>query len=263
MPVRYVMLIALTASLAGCGKESTRVEIPFLANFANAPISCDGSTSPALTDLRFYVHDVRLIDLNEQAHVVQLDETPWQQRNLAFLDLEDGTANCSNGTSDTRRMLQGTVERAEFRGLEFTLGVPFSQNHGDPLQAQLPLGDADMHWHWRGGYKFLRAGLRTEDDGFWIHLGSTACEGTIRNITGCNAPNRVTVRLDNYTPGDVVAVDLAGFVERGALDDATPSDCSSGPAEEPCVDAFAVLGLNHATGDDEGRQRVFSSRGAP
>lgn len=263
MQIRYVMLIFLTAALAACGKASTRVEIPFVANYVNAQIRCDGESSPALTDLRFYMHDVRLIDVRQQVHDVELEITPWQQSNLALLDLEDGSDRCANGTTEVNRMLTGSVAAAEFHALEFTLGVPFSQNHGDPLQAETPLGDADMHWHWRGGYKFLRAGLSTADDGFWIHLGSTGCEGTIRNITGCNAPNRVTVRLDNFSLGDVVVVDLAALLAVGALDDATPADCSSGPAETSCAAAFAALGLSHETGKAAGVQAVFSTRASP
>jgi len=260
MQIRYVMLISLTAALAACGKASTRVEIPFSANFGQAPISCDGSSSPMLTDLRLYIHDVRLIDVQERAHVVELDTTPWQQPKLAFLDLEDGTVHCANGTSDLNHILTGSVEAAEFHKLEFTLGVPFSQNHGDPLQAETPLGDADMHWHWRGGYKFLRAGLSTVDDGFWMHLGSTGCEGTIQNITGCTAPNRVTVRLDDFNLGDGVVIDLAELVADGTLDDASPTDCSSGPAEASCAAPFAAIGLSHETGEETGVQRIFSRR---
>jgi uncharacterized repeat protein (TIGR04052 family) len=255
---RYVMLAAMVSFLAACSESSSRVEVPFTVTYSGSPVACDGSATTTLTDLRFYVHNVRVFDANGQAKSVQLDEGEWQQPDLAFLDLEDGTGGCANGTSETNAVVQGTVIGKNFRGLEFTLGVPFSRNHGDPLKAQRPLGDAAMHWHWRGGYKFMRAGLRNNVDSFWIHLGSTGCQGTIRNITGCNAPNRVTVRLDNFVPGDAVLIDLAQLVSAGALDDETSSDCSSGPAEEGCLDAFAALGLGHA-----GEQRLFSSRRLP
>lgn len=254
----YVMFPAIVGVLATCSESASRVEVPFVATYSGEPVACDGSAGTTLTDLRFYVHKVRVIDVNGRAKPIRLDEGYWQQSDLAFLDLEDGTGGCANGTLEMNERITGSVIGENFRGLEFTLGVPFSQNHADPLKAQRPLGDADMHWHWRGGYKFMRAGLRNEFDSFWIHLGSTGCEGTIRNITGCNAPNRVTVRLDDFVPGDAVLVDLARLVEAGAFDDETPSDCSSGPAEESCKDAFAALGLG-----DAGEQRLFSSRRLP
>jgi len=120
-----------------------------------------------------------------------------------------------------------------------------------------------MHWHWRGGYKFLRAGLKNDADSFWLHLGSTGCAGTIQNITGCNAPNRVAVRLENFRPGDVVLLDLAALVDASSLDEGMPTDSSSGPAEKHCAAAFAALGLEHATGRPDGVQQLFSVQGAP
>ena len=196
-------------------------------------------------------------------HDVQLVVNDWQQSDLAFLDLEDGTGTCMNGTTLVNEVVRGIVPSRDFHALEFTLGVPFAKNHGDPLLAKAPLGDADMHWHWRGGYKFLRAGLKSDSDSFWLHLGSTGCEGTIRNITGCNAPNRVAVRIENYQLGAPVQVDLARLVANGVLDDASPSDCSSGPSEADCTTAFSALGRSHPSGSVNSDQKLFSSRSNP
>ena len=251
--------------LSACGEPPVRVQIPFLAVFAGAPIACDGSGGTELTDLRFYVFDARLTDTTGHDRQLELTaDKDWQQANLALLDLETGSGHCMNGTSEVNNVLTGTVAAGDYQGLSFTLGVPFEQNHTDPLLAVPPLGDAAMHWHWRGGYKFLRAGFATADDGFWIHLGSTGCEGTLQNISGCSAPNRVTVRLDDFVPGrDIVVVDLGELISRAELGDATPSNCSSGPAESDCVAAFRALGLDHASGATSSMQRLFSSRVSP
>lgn len=260
---RYVTSITMLGLITACGESSSRIEIPFAATFANTPLSCDGAAGVNLTDLRFYVHQMSLVDASGERHSLELEIDDWQQSDLALLDLEDGSGSCLNGTSQVNAVVRGKAKGRDLRGLEFTLGVPFGSNHGDPLKATPPLGDADMHWHWRGGYKFLRAGIKAEDDSFWIHLGSTGCEGTIRNITGCNAPNRVVVSLDDFVPGDTVVVDLAELVTDGALDDATPGDCSSGPAEILCGTAFAAFGLQHATGGAVDAQRVFSVQRQP
>lgn len=257
---RHIAGLLAAVSIAACGKPPQRIDIPFAAVFDDADIACDAAAPVQLTDLRFYVYDVHLIDAEGEAHAVELtDDGFWQHGELALLDLEDGTGGCLNGTSDTNTRVTGTIADGDYRGLEFTLGVPFELNHGDPLRAEAPLGDADMHWHWRGGYKFLRAGVRTDDDGFWLHLGSTACEGTIQNITGCGAPNRVRVSIAGFEPGiDTVRVDLAALVTTETLTDAKKSDCSSGPAETSCVAPFRAFGLDHGTGRVAGEQRVFA-----
>jgi len=139
--------------------------------------------------------------------------------------------------------------------------VPFSLNHANPMTAGPPLDDSDMHWHWRSGYKFLRAGVRTEKDGFWIHVGSTGCEGTVGHITSCRSPNRIQIELPEFTPGEsAVAIDLAALAAGIDLDDGEPGDCSSGPAESSCVAPFGALGINHSTGEQAGTQSVFSVR---
>ena len=259
---RYVTLFSVLSLIAACGESSSRLEVPFVANFAGAPLSCQGSDSINLTDLRFYVHNLRLIDADGEEHPLRLAANDWQNSDLALLDLEDGTANCLNGTTPVNTMAVGTITGSDLRGLKFTLGVPFASNHGDPLKADAPLGDPDMHWHWRGGYKFFRAGIKSEQDSFWIHLGSTGCEGTIQNIIGCNSPNRTDVYLENFVPGDSVTVDLAALVTGDIFHDGEASDCSSGPAESSCVGAFAAFGLDHATGDTTGTQHVFATQSA-
>ncbi|MDH4125266.1 MAG: metallo-mystery pair system four-Cys motif protein [Gammaproteobacteria bacterium] len=255
----------LAALLAACGEPPVQVQIPFIAVLDGMPMACDAGGEAALTDLRFYVYDVQLRDTAGADRKLELRaDNDWQQVNLALLDLETGAGRCVNGTAKLNNALVGTVAAGDYRGLSFTLGVPFAQNHGDPLRAAPPLGDAAMHWHWRGGYKFLRAGFVTVDDGFWIHLGSTGCEGTLQDISGCSAPNRVTVQLHDFVPGrDVVVVDLGALVSGAELDDATATDCSSGPAEEYCVTAFRALGLDHASGMTSGVQSLFSSRTSP
>jgi uncharacterized repeat protein (TIGR04052 family) len=225
------------------------------------PIDCS-STSPTLTDLRFYVTDVQLIDEAGVARDIRFaTEMPWQNDAVALIDLEDGTGACLNGTSEIVAELIVVAPPREYRGLRFTVGVPFRLNHLNPLTAGPPLDDSDMHWHWRSGYKFLRAGVRTESDGFWIHAGSAGCEGTVGNITGCRFPNRVEVRLPEFQPGaSAVGIDLAALLAGTDLDDHAASDCSSGPPETSCIAPFANLGIDFKSGKQNSSQRVFSTR---
>lgn len=151
------------------------------------------------------------------------------------------------------------MPKREYRGLRFTIGVPFRLNHDDPLTAMPPLGDADMHRDRRSGYKFLRAGIATTSDGFWIHVGSARCDGTIEHITGCHFENRITVELPDFVPGEsTVRVELAALLDGTDLGDGVSSECSSGPSETACLAPFAALGIDFLTGERSGPQRVFS-----
>jgi uncharacterized repeat protein (TIGR04052 family) len=258
---RPLVALAAAAICASCSQWDQPVNIPFVATWQGEPIDCTSSDS-ALTDLRFYVSNVQLVDSEGHSHDVRLaTEMDWQNDAVAYIDLEDGQGACQNGTAEAFDHVLGVAGAREYRGLRFTVGVPFRLNHANPLTAKPPLDDPDMHWHWRSGYKFLRAGVRTANDGFWIHTGSAGCAGTVGNITGCRFPNRIEVFLPGFKVGeDAVSIDLTALLTGVDLDDAIRSDCSSGPPETACVAPFAALGIDFVTGEQTGAQRVFSVR---
>ena len=190
-----LIVLSLALLFAACAEPPLGVKIPFAAVWGEQSISCSDDDI-ALTDLRFFVSEVALVDTEGRSHAVTLDEQYlWQQTDLALVDLEDGKGACQNGSRDVYSYLVGSVPPGIYRGLRFELGVPFERNHANPVTAGPPLDVAAMHWHWRSGYKFMRAGIRSPTDSFWIHLGSAGCQGTTRNITDCTFPNRVSVVL--------------------------------------------------------------------
>ena len=263
MSVRLTLLSCLIGLLVACARPSVPVSIPFVAQFGSEPLGCgEQSDAAQLTDLRFYLHDLQLISSEGNAIPVALEvDGSWQQHDLALLDFEDGSDQCLNGSDATNVILRGSVPDAKYHALSFTVGVPFDRNHSDPLQAIAPLGDPAMHWHWRAGYKFMRTGIRTATDGFWLHLGSTGCEGTVKNISGCKFANRAHVRLNDFVLGrDTVVVDLAALTSNVDLADALPTDCSSGPAETACEAPFRAMGLDFRTGETAFEQTVFRLR---
>ena len=256
-------LACLLLLLGGCGRPDVALTIPFAAYYGDDPVSCNEDVGPVqLTDLRLYVSEASLLTEDGEAIPIALEtDGNWQQGDLALLDFENGSGRCENGTANTHTTLRGHVPAGDYYGLVFTVGVPFDRNHADPLTAVSPLGDTAMHWSWRGGYKFLRAGIRTETDGHWVHLGSTGCEGRINAITGCAAPNRVTVVLPVYrVERHEVSIDLAALFVATDLDDGEATDCSSGPAELHCDGVFDALGLDFRSAAVIGSQRVFSAR---
>lgn len=257
-PASYLLLVTFLISLAACSAKRVPVHIDFEASWAGQPVQCE-DTGMALTDLRFFVSNIKLVDADGAEHGLSLtpDES-WQQAGVALIDLENGAKACSNGTADMHTSIEGTVAAADIVAIKFTVGVPFELNHANPLLAQPPLDRAAMHWHWRSGYKFLRAGVSNPSDSFWIHLGSTGCEGTIQNITGCSFPNRVSVELQNFSPDtDKITVDLAELFRGVDLDDGVRGDCSSSPAESACARPFESLGLAFDGATNQQPQRVF------
>ena len=246
--------------VAGCSGPQQEVEIPFEIRFGESPLTCASSIEGVtLTDLRFYVHDIRLVTADrEERDLTPVDDPLWQSAEVALLDFESGEGRCTNGTEQVNNVVRGLIPPGDYVALKFRIGVPEHLNHADPLRADAPLNYSFMHWHWLTGYKFLRAGVAGEDDGFWIHLGSSHCERTSAGTTVCHAQNRPSVTLSPYVPGrDVVKLDLRELVSGIDLYDGTPSDCSSGPAETECQMPFAALGIDFHTGDTVATPTVF------
>ncbi len=237
-------LVAALLLTAGCSEPRIPVSIPFEAAFKGNPIHCT-SDGIALTDLRLFVSGVTAEMLDGRAVDIPLIvDANWHNGAVGLIDIEDGRGACDGGTIETNNTLNLHWPEDDVKALSLTIGVPFSENHADPLKAAAPLDDSAMHWHWRSGYKFLRAGVESETDGFWLHLGSTGCQGTTGNITGCSQPNRVTVKLDGFVAGQSAAVvHLDQLFHQVDLADGLPGDCSSGPLESSCEPVLSNLGL--------------------
>jgi len=262
--------IALLASLwltSGCSEpEPVSISIPFQARVGDRPFSCQSTLGigedPAgglmANDLRFYVHDVELIDATGRAVGVHLTaDGAFQRASLVLLDFEDGTGSCENGTTATHTSITGTVPPGDYRGLRFTLGVPFALNHADPGVADPPLNLGRMHWGWQAGYKFLRfEAADAMGHGFRFHLGSTGCEGTIGNIQRCSRPNRPTVTLEGFAIGQSrVIVQLAPLL--ATFDGKTTRSCMSDIDSADCAPMFAAVGIDLTSVNATGSQQLF------
>ncbi|MFQ5610047.1 MAG: MbnP family protein, partial [Woeseiaceae bacterium] len=100
-PGRGVWLLAVFCVTA-CAPPQDTFTIPFEAWLAGAPADCASDrVGPAMSDLRFYVSDVRLHNVDGTETPLQLVENGrWQQSDIALIDLEDGTGRGENGTPD-------------------------------------------------------------------------------------------------------------------------------------------------------------------
>lgn len=265
--------------------EQQSITLRFSAKVGNQPFACGttydlGQPASAVTpnDFRFYISDVALLDAKGNATPVNLDQDgKWQYKTVALLDFENKAGACTNGTSEIRDRMTGTIPKGNYTGLKFTLGVPFDLNHSDATLAPSPLNLTGLWWNWQLGYKFLRLDLQkpamsasptpnsshhpsakphsangkhTEaSSGFPIHLGSTGCaaEPPAQQPTPCRYPNKTTVTFPRFNGAqNSVVADLARLVANANLTQNQPKTapgCMSEPEDKDCLSIMNSLGL--------------------
>ncbi|MCL2912382.1 metallo-mystery pair system four-Cys motif protein [Shewanella corallii] len=218
MQLRIIAAIAMPLILVACQPTPTQLEL--VPVWRGAPIACGdtiGGMSASqsqwqLAQLQLYLSEFKL---NNQA--LALQSTAHQQTDVALLGSDCG------GEGYWTLSFTDTIDNGD---LSFTLGVPFSLNHLNPLKADSPLNQSDMFWTWQLGYKFLRLDItRTPDElnpqtGWSFHLGSAGCESPSPMrppSVPCTAENRfryqlaysgqpqLTLELSELLPADITA----------------------------------------------------------
>jgi uncharacterized repeat protein (TIGR04052 family) len=273
-------LFLATLAASACllhGAERETMIVRFAAQVNGRPFVCGdsyegvGTTKSKITprDFRFYIHNLRLVDDQGQEVPFTLREDgKWQGAGTALLDFENAKGPCANGTPETNDTVVGELEAGHrWRGVRFTLGVPFPVNHQDLTTLPSPLNLTAMSWVWNVGHKFLRVDFAStgQPRGFFIHLGSTTCTPSQTKTTvptSCAQPNRVEVSLEPFDPiHDVVIADLGRLLADTNVDvnaASTPGGCMSFPGDPDCVGIFAHFGLPYGR-NPAGRQDFFAA----
>ncbi|KAM3115774.1 MbnP family copper-binding protein [Phormidesmis sp. 146-33] len=270
-----VSLLTVVMGVPAISAETQPIAIRFAAKVGKQPFACGSNYSlgkPAanqtLSDFRFYVSEVALIDDRGKAVPLTLEQdNKWQYQNVALLDFENKMGACVNGTTEMRDRIVGTVPKGKYTGAKFTLGLPFELNHADSALAPSPLNLTGLWWNWQFGYKFARIDLQSPtmapmggrqkhqgqggeaSSGFPIHLGSAGCQaGTAsEKPSRCDFPNRATIVLTRFDPAkNLVVADLTQLVTTTNLNQNQPKTapgCMSEPDDRNCVGIMANLGL--------------------
>jgi hypothetical protein len=134
-----VSLIGIASSLiaqSAIAQTTQPVTLQFRGTVGNQAFQCDktysiGTPATAVNpaDFRFYVSDIALIDTQGRTVPVTLQQDQkWQHQNVALLDFENKTGMCTNGTTETNDRIVGTVPTGNYKGVKFTLGVPFFES---------------------------------------------------------------------------------------------------------------------------------------
>lgn len=209
-----------------------------------------------IRDLRFYIYDIELLDEAGRVYPMSLlPDQQWQSDRVALLDMIGERSNTA---------VRGEAIRAAYRGIRFTLGVPFDLNHANPLTAAAPLNRGDLFWTWQSGYKFLRVDLANSAREWSFHLGSTGCvsSSALRAPEApCAQPNRVKVELRGFDPTqEPVLVQMDEFLS--AMQAPGSGTCTGAYAQDDaCAAMYGRTGLRLADGQcdkDCGSQRLFS-----
>lgn len=234
-------------------------------------------------DLRFYVHDVRMVRADGTEAPVALTPSAWQHEGVGLIDFEDRTGACDQGDAETNAVLRGTVAPGAYVGLRFKIGVPFAMNHVDLASLPSPLNRSSLFWSWNSGHIFFAATTRsaatrpvTVDGGVgdggatgdlgsqvvmidnFTHVGSTGCMGNPAAgtpVTSCAKPNRPEISFAAFDPSrQRVVVDLA--VVKAGVDVTANAGCHS--FTPVCTAPFRTLGLDWTTGAaDPATQTAF------
>jgi uncharacterized repeat protein (TIGR04052 family) len=257
----FLLSFSLLSSL-GCGPSGTAIS--FKAMMGTQAFSCgteykDVGTSKAsfqAQDFRFYVHNVRLLSDGKEVPIKLVADGKWQTDAIALLDFEDKTGKCNIGTAETNQSIIANIPEGTYKGIRFTVGIPFESNHKDAFNASAPLNVTAMFWSWQGGYKFFRLdGFTpgTDDDiAYRFHIGSIGCKADAdKNVSSCMYPNRAEVELSDFEPGKhSIVVDASKILANEEINKTPPdgqkhNGCMSGSDEPNCEKTFPLIGLTY------------------
>ncbi|TWB23403.1 putative repeat protein (TIGR04052 family) [Nitrospirillum amazonense] len=261
--MRYLPLLSLLiATVSGTALAADRpVTIRFAGALGGTPFAC-GQPTPGIgktgatvvaSDFRFYVSGLALVNEAGKEVPVALDQgTPWQHADVALVDLRQGTGPCAG--PGPRTEVTGHVPEGHYKGVRFTMGVPFALNHADATVAPAPLNVAAMFWTWQMGYKFLKVDLTatTPEERrvlFALHIGSTGCGtgGPGQPPVSCSNPNSPRIDLADFDPDrDQVVADPAALLTDSDVTETiqgTAPGCMSAPTDPKCLPILPKLGL--------------------
>jgi uncharacterized repeat protein (TIGR04052 family) len=200
--------------------------------------------------LKIYVHQLALAD-GESREVAKLTPSDWQTDRVALLSLESnlcaGLGNSAGEDVNATLYFNSAVTVDTSDTLSFTLGVPFEENHKNPLTQPSPLNLPLMFWSWQLGHKFIRWDMTRSASNWSFHLGSLGCESasSVRSPSQpCQEPNTVSLELNKLgTGGDEIWVHIDRMVE--GIDLEQDSSCTlHGATEDSCATLIQNLQYN-------------------
>ena len=270
-------------SLSGCGdvKEAASVKnnlhntLTFSPKYQNRTLKC---LSPFIhqgkawqySQLQLFVSDVEVKINTGQWLVWQLSKNKYQSDNVALLgEYCQGNAIKQQQIKGNWQLLfEQSIDPSTISQLRFTLGVPFSLNHQNPLLQSSPLNIPNMFWVWQTGHKFFRLDMEEvndleQKDNWQFHLGSTGCKAPspLRSPkTPCINGNQVKITLDinESIKGEgfeSINIDLTSLFSELII--TKQNSCQSEPENDSCLPLFKTMGLLQSGVHQKQQQLLF------
>jgi len=236
----------------GCSEKKTLpAVVNFVPVFEAQKLECDKAIDIKIhtwfiRQFQFFVSDVELKNRQGEWRKFSLAITPDQTEEVALLG-----STCQNSESENWQLIfDEPMELASFQAIRFSLGVPFEQNHLNPLLQASPLNVSSMFWIWQTGHKFVRIEMNDESADWLFHLGSTGCKSPsvmrAPNNT-CLYPNLFQMEV-TLASSNNIAFDLAKLL--GNVDLSMETSCQSEQESSACQQFFSHL-------KPEGEQKIF------
>lgn len=239
--------------LIGCDTNSQSTKLSFQLTLGDHILECGtpfvlGEQTWTINQFQFYVHDLQVKTSEGNWHLLELLPSPHSLPHLALVG-----ADCTSSAS-WQIPVKTNINIEQVDQIQFTLGVPFEQNHENPLTQPSPLNQSDMFWVWQTGHKFLRWEMSSPEYSWVYHLGSTGCSSPapVRAPTSeCKNPNRSQIILEDFDIKNPIKIDIGHFLENINLSDTLV--CKSSPDNADCAELLKRTGIN-------GKQRLFRSQ---
>lgn len=236
-------------------------------NWQDNEIGCRHTFSPAskqstwyMEQFQFFISDIEVAGKDKTWQTVTLKEGKYQSKNVVLLGGNCRTHKNVNTSSENWQIsFDETNTLPQIHWLRFKLGVPFAQNHLNPISQQSPLNLPSMFWVWQTGHKFVRLELASKDAQWLFHLGSTGCASSSvmrAPKQDCKFPNLYTYQLPvlNNQKGNNNLMSLEVQLDKllSGIDIESQQSCQSEQDVESCRQLFTNLARG-----DESIEQIF------
>jgi uncharacterized repeat protein (TIGR04052 family) len=304
---RLATLLACLTLVACSDDEKAPEPRPFALSFAASAdgkdVGCedkveglgpDQAHTVGVSDLRFYVSNLKFWSSKGEEVALTLDENDFQYRSadgeVALVDLTSNTeGTCAGsaiafaeGTRRTNAAITGATVVEQVEAVSFDLGVPQDLMRAviaehTPEGAPSPL--AEMQWTWATGYRHFVMNFTVEDDAGeagegYLHVGSRDCgpaDGlALEDRDHCDFVNTPQVKVSGVNlDSSVLEVDVRKLLS--GLDFSSPIydletfevlgsgpgvECHSSPMQPDCENVFENFGLDMSSGDADSEQNA-------
>lgn len=217
----------------------------------------------AIDQLLFFMSDLQVQLHDDSWQPLSLLKTKFQTPKIALLGQYCDNHNQASSLKNWQITLANDIDLAEVKALRFTLGVPFSKNHLNPLTQESPLNLPSMFWVWQTGHKFLRLELSSAHSSWLFHLGSTGCvaASSLRMPSkACLYPNRKTFQVPiTEAEGNGAELQLNFHLDKllSKVVLASANNCQSQANNPTCQQLFTNLALT-GNGAEQANSLIFT-----